>query len=430
MKEIHKKKKLTANDFAAGNEANYKIPKRILNNIEKKNLEVINAQNQKENARKNSLIQENDDFVCTNDENDISNSEIADSNINDESLIFNDDSNQFYEKAQYKEGTNKDVSNEFSYDSNDLNVLLDLKNVTKKYSRNAKPAIDGISFQVRKGEFHAFVGANGAGKTTTIKSIVGAYAKFDGEIKICGIDNKNKFSRVKLGYIPEIARFPARISSYKYLNSMGMLSGLSKQEADKFANDMLDKFNMTGLKDVSPNNFSSGQKKKILLAQALANNPDILIMDEPAANLDPRSRIEFFDILKELQNQEKSIFISSHILSELDIYANALTILDGGKIVYSGKRKNEKYGNSNYAYKIVLKKDNDFGDAKPNGINLVQDKEMKNHYIISSNNQELINDFISKLFRKQKLIRAEDYTLSIEDMYKKYVIKGSVHTSV
>lgn len=91
---------------------------------------------------------------------------------------------------------------------------MDVSNLRKQYNRKSKPAIDGISFQVRKGEFHAFIGANGDGKTTTIKSIVGAYATYEGEVKICGISNKSKESRVKLGYIPEVVRFPSRISAF------------------------------------------------------------------------------------------------------------------------------------------------------------------------------------------------------------------------
>ena len=90
------------------------------------------------------------------------------------------------------------------------------------------------------------------------------------------------------------------------------------------------------LANKTPELFSSGQKKKILCAQALCHDPDVLILDEPAANLDPIARIELFDLLKKVQNEGKAIFISSHILAEVGKYANYATILDGGKIVYSG----------------------------------------------------------------------------------------------
>lgn len=453
MKNINKKRRLTINDYATGNEANYRIPKRVLSNLEKKNSAVLNAQKSKEKLNQ-QLSTENDTSLIENNpiigkpnELEEKSESIANDNQNEKPFLLenskllddeifddNQNDNQAIDEGKSNEQENQSISKPIKVLEKPLtidpDVLLEVKGLTKRYSRKAKPAVNQISFQVRKGEFHAFVGANGAGKTTTIKSIVGAYAKFQGEIKICGIDNRSKLSRIKLGYIPEIARFPSRLSAYKYLNSMAMLNGLDKKEANNFTKNILEKFNMTALQKVSPNNFSSGQKKKILLAQALSNNPDILVMDEPAANLDPRSRIEFFDILKDLQKQGKSIFISSHILSELDIYANAVTILDGGKIVYTGKRREEQFDDNAYAYKLVLKNENDFGNVKRSGLNIVQDKMDKTHYIVSCNDKNLIDDFVGQLFVKQKLSKIEIYYLSIEEMYKKYVIKGSVHTSL
>lgn len=442
MKNKDSKKKTyykKIDELVVRDESNYKIPKRLLNKYAKQQ-QLFNEWLDSKNEPK--LVDNNNPDVPVEDIN-----ENVEQKPNDEILFDNNKptflednyDDLFDENKKPKDKKKKDDQSEEIEQQNclfdqlpqdDPTLLLDVRNLRKRYTRKAKPAIDGISFQVRTGEFHAFVGANGAGKTTTIKSIVGAYAKFEGEVRICRVDNKNKLSRAKLGYIPEIARFPARISAHKYLKNMALLNGLSKEEAENFTNDILEKFNMTGLKNVCPNNFSSGQKKKILLGQALSNNPDILIMDEPAANLDPRSRIEFFDILKDLQKQGKSIFISSHILSELDIYANAVTILDGGKIVYTGKRKeNESFGGYKFAYRIYLKPECDFKGVKTFGLSFEQDKENKNLYIVYSNDKKAINDFVSELFSKQRLLKTEVYTLSIEDLYKKYVIKGSVHTS-
>lgn len=314
------------------------------------------------------------------------------------------------------------------YETNDPDVFLEVLHLRKQYNKKAKPAVNDISFKVRKGEFHAFIGANGAGKTTTIKSIVGAYAEFDGKIKICGIDNKLKESRKKLGYIPENARFPSKMSTYNYLKSMAELNGLTSKEAKEFTEKILKEFNMWNLKNVSPNKFSSGQKKKILLAQSLSNDPDILIMDEPTANLDPKSRISFFDILKDLQKQGKSIFISSHILSELDIYADSMTILDGGKIVFTGKREDAMSETMKYNYKIEVINKFENLNISPHMIIKEYPASEKKMYIISSDNKYTINDFINTLIEKNNFISIEKYHLSIEEMYKKFVIYGSVHT--
>ena len=221
-------------------------------------------------------------------------------------------------------------------------VLIEVKNFSKKYERSAKAAVEDISFEIRKGQFHAFIGANGAGKTTTMKALVGAYAKWDGEIKINGISNQEAEAKAKIGYVPEQALFPKAFKTKEYLQIMAELSGLSVEEAKNFAQSKLEEFNMQNLANVSPQKFSSGQKKKILCAQALCHDPEILILDEPAANLDPIARIELFDLLKKVQAQGKAIFISSHILAEIGRYADYATILDGGKIVYSGPiNKNE-----------------------------------------------------------------------------------------
>ncbi|KFB07471.1 ABC transporter ATP-binding protein [Malacoplasma iowae] len=311
-------------------------------------------------------------------------------------------------------------------------VFLEVNNLRKQYNKKAKPAVNNISFKVLAGEFHAFIGANGAGKTTTIKSIVGAYAEFEGEIKISGISNREKSSRLKLGYIPESARFPSKMSSYLYLKSMAELNGLTPKEAKEFTERILKEFNMWNLRNVSPNKFSSGQKKKILLAQSLSNNPDLLIMDEPTANLDPKSRIAFFEILKDLQSKGKSIFISSHILSELDIYANALTILDGGKIVFTGKRNQDETKNKEI-YKLVTETEL---SNKLNSRAKTLKVEIKdyhsseaNTYIVSSETKKSMNEFIKDVMYSNRIVKFEKYHLSIEELYKKFVILGSVHTN-
>ena len=217
-------------------------------------------------------------------------------------------------------------------------VIVSVKNFTKKYPKTDRPAVDDLSFEIREGQFHAFIGANGAGKTTTMKALVGAYArpKWKGQITIGGYDNQDARAKAKIGYVPEKAVFPNNFTTKQYLENTARLSGLSNQKAKEFCAKTLADFKMEKLANKRPEKFSSGQKKKILCAQALCHNPDVLILDEPAANLDPIARFELFEMLKQIQAQGKSIFISSHILAEVGQYANYATILDGGKIVYSG----------------------------------------------------------------------------------------------
>lgn len=219
--------------------------------------------------------------------------------------------------------------------------IVQVINLTKHYKNRKVPAINDISFNIYPGEFHAFIGANGAGKTTTIKSIIGAYSNYNikGEILIDSKKNYDVEAKIKVGYIPEYALFPKKIKTREYLILMTMLSGYEYKDAIKLTDDLLVKMNMEQFSNKRPDSLSSGQKKKILLAQALIHNPSILIMDEPAANLDPNARDELYSLLVSLQHEGKAIFLSSHILDEISKYATYATILDGGKIVFDGPLK-------------------------------------------------------------------------------------------
>ncbi|MGL4343134.1 MAG: ABC transporter ATP-binding protein [Metamycoplasmataceae bacterium] len=246
------------------------------------------------------------------------------------------------EEYQYlfkKRSSNNDFLNKNFKRNSNLQPILEVSNLTKHYNKRPQPAINNVSFKVFPGDFHAFVGANGAGKTTTIKAIIGAYSnkKYNGKILIDGKINSSIDAKKLIGYIPEVAIFPKKLKTKEYLISMAILSGFSKSKATQLVDDLLIKTNMKKLANKRPMSFSSGQKKKVLLIQALIHDPKILIMDEPAANLDTIARMELFNLLVELQKEGKAIFISSHILDEIGKYTTSTTILDGGKVVFDGE---------------------------------------------------------------------------------------------
>lgn len=236
-------------------------------------------------------------------------------------------------------GIKKGENNRINISNKSLvNPIVTISNFTKHYKGRSRAAVENINFNIYPGHFHAFIGANGAGKTTTIKSIIGAYSKYTmkGKILINGESNDTVKAKQLIGYIPENAVFPKKMTSIDYLVLMAMLAGYKLKDAKGLANDILVKLNMTSFAKKFPDSFSSGQKKKMLLAQALIRNPSILIMDEPAANLDPLARDDLFDTLLTLQKEGKAIFLSSHILDEIGKYATYVTILDDGKVVHDG----------------------------------------------------------------------------------------------
>ncbi|MDJ1645672.1 ABC transporter ATP-binding protein [Mycoplasma phocimorsus] len=213
--------------------------------------------------------------------------------------------------------------------------ILEVKHLTKIYSDNNR-GVNDINISITKGQFHALIGQNGSGKTTVIKSIIGAYSSFEGEILINGISNRNPFSRESIAFVPEKTLFPSELTTYEYLKWMGIISNVNKDVIEEKITTLLNKFNINDLRNDKPVTFSSGQKKKVLLIQALLNNPQLIILDEPAANLDPSARYELFQLLNELHANGVTILIISHILSEIDKYVTDFTLIDNGKVIYSG----------------------------------------------------------------------------------------------
>lgn len=227
-----------------------------------------------------------------------------------------------------------------------MDKILTVKKLTKIYFKKDGYGIRNVNFQVKKGTFHAFIGENGAGKTTTIKSIINSYTNWSGEILIDGLDNKTAQSKAIIGYVPEKVIFPKDINVFDYLMGLGLLSGLNKKDLKEKIILMLKKMKIENLIYKKPYFFSTGQKKKIVLIQALIHNPKLIILDEPATNLDPTARFELFNILKTLKKDGKTIFISSHVLSEINPYTDSLTLIHKGEILYSG----EKYKNLEKLY--------------------------------------------------------------------------------
>ncbi|MCU4117265.1 ABC transporter ATP-binding protein [Mycoplasma zalophi] len=220
-----------------------------------------------------------------------------------------------------------------------MEKILEIINLNKIFPKTHR-GIQNISFSVESGDFHAFIGENGAGKTTTIKTIIGAFVNYEGEILINNINIKKAEAKNIIGYVPEIAIFPKELTVFNYLRNLLILSNVDKKEADERINKYLKLFNIENLKNEKPYTFSTGQKKKVLLIQALLHNPKLLILDEPAANLDPTARFELFSLLKEINEKQKiTIFISSHVLSEIDKYVNTITLIHNGQILYSGSKK-------------------------------------------------------------------------------------------
>jgi ABC-2 type transport system ATP-binding protein len=215
----------------------------------------------------------------------------------------------------------------------DKNIL-----VINKLNKKVKGAhiLKDVSFVVPQGCVCAFIGHNGAGKTTTIKSIINLFQYDSGSILIDGINAKDSISAHNiLGYVPERDFFP-RLTGRIFLSNLCTYYGLSKTAIKQKIKYYSKVFDFEDKLDINMQRLSSGQKKKILIAQALLHNPKLIILDEPTENLDPDTRDIFYKVIKKHSKEGASIFISTHNLDEIQNYANYVVILVKGQVKYQG----------------------------------------------------------------------------------------------
>ena len=219
--------------------------------------------------------------------------------------------------------------------------VIDIRDLTHRYKTHyalGGYTSPGISFAVRGKSIHGFVGPNGAGKTTTLKILATLLKPQHGQVSVFGHDiaRERKAVRRKIGFMPDHFSMYRQMTVFEYLDFFGAAYGLGLGERDKIIGDVLALTDMTGRKDDLINGLSRGMQQRVSLARVLVHDPDLLLLDEPASGLDPRARIELMEILEELRRLGKTIFISSHILSELATLCDHVTILDRGEVKYTG----------------------------------------------------------------------------------------------
>ncbi|MFV0469492.1 MAG: ABC transporter ATP-binding protein [Dysgonomonas sp.] len=215
--------------------------------------------------------------------------------------------------------------------------MIDVNNISKSYSK--KVAVDGLSFQLSKGDIVGFLGSNGAGKSTTMKILAGTLNPDNGNVSVFGHDiiNDSMNAKRRIGYLPEDNPLYGNMYVREYLEYISDIYSVSNKK------DAISKIiENTGLQNEyrkKISTLSKGNRQRVGLAQALIHDPDFLILDEPTTGLDPNQQVEIRDMLANL-GSEKIIFFSSHILQEVTSICNRYIIIDNGKIIYDEKAKN------------------------------------------------------------------------------------------
>lgn len=203
--------------------------------------------------------------------------------------------------------------------------MITTRDLCKSYKK--KKAVSGVSFHVNKGEAFALLGSNGAGKTTTIKMILGLVKADKGEIY--------KDEVIKIGYSPETPYFHPHLTGKEVLEFYGRLQGITKGELRENIPEIIEKVGLKNdsIDDIKVKNYSKGMLQRLAFAQALLGNPQLLILDEPCAGLDPIGRIEIVGVINKLKATGRTIIMNSHILSDIEKVCDHGVVMENGKIL-------------------------------------------------------------------------------------------------
>jgi len=197
-------------------------------------------------------------------------------------------------------------------------------------------ALRGVSFTVQRGHIFGFVGPNGAGKTTTIRTLMGLIKPTSGSAKLLGEAIPSRKARFKLGFLPESPYFSDYLTVAELLALAGGLFGVPRALRKKRADELIEKVGLGRARTQSLKKYSKGMLQRAGLAQALMNDPELVVLDEPMSGLDPIGRKEVRDLIVELRDQGKTVFFSSHILTDIEAIADQVAIVARGEVQSQG----------------------------------------------------------------------------------------------
>ncbi len=217
-------------------------------------------------------------------------------------------------------------------------AILDAQDLCKTYRKGKPPAVDHLTFAVEEGAIYAFVGPNGAGKTTTIRIIATLLRPDSGVVRVGGyrVDTAPQDVRRLIGFIPDEFGLYGEMLAREYLEFFAGCYGVAAEKRPAMVADLLELVGLTHRRDDAVQTLSRGMRQRLGVARALVHDPALIVADEPAAGLDPRARVELREIFRALQEMGKTIFLSSHVLRELDDVATHAGIIEQGRLIASG----------------------------------------------------------------------------------------------
>jgi ABC-2 type transport system ATP-binding protein len=221
-----------------------------------------------------------------------------------------------------------------------MEPAIETNNLTKRYG--SLTAVNKLSLIVERNTIHGFLGPNGAGKTTTIKILVGLLKASEGTAKIFGkevhVDQADE--RLRIGYMPELPKFPKHLKGAELLDIYGRMYGMTQYELKEQIPKLIDLVGLKGRENDLIGKYSKGMQQRIGIAQALLSSPDLVILDEPSIGLDPVGMVEVRELVKAISKEGMTVFVSSHLLFEVEQICTHVTIINKGSLLVSDTLQN------------------------------------------------------------------------------------------
>ncbi len=215
-----------------------------------------------------------------------------------------------------------------------------IEGASKRYSAGfggeSREVVRDVDIMVRAGTIHGLLGPNGAGKTTTLKMLLGLVRPSAGVFQVLGADSSKPAGRAAVGYLPEQPYFPQHITAAQVLAFYGRLAGITGEEARRRTPGLLARVGLEGRERTTVDKFSRGMLQRLGIAQALLNEPRVVVLDEPASGLDPVGQRDVRNLMLSLRDEGVTILLSSHQLSEVEAVCDEVTIMHGGRVVAEG----------------------------------------------------------------------------------------------
>jgi len=221
-----------------------------------------------------------------------------------------------------------------------MELAIETSGLTKRYG--SLTAVNKLDLKVERNTIHGFLGPNGAGKTTTIKVLVGLLKTDEGTVKVLGqeVRGDRPDVRLRMGYMPELPKFPKHLKGWELLDIYGRMYGMTEQERKEQTPKLLEMVGLKGREKDLIGKYSKGMQQRLGIAQALLNEPELVVLDEPSLGLDPVGMVEVRELIKGIAKEGMTVFISSHLLFEVEQICSHVTIIHRGVSLVSDTLQN------------------------------------------------------------------------------------------